>query len=406
MSASRVPARETYDAVLDLGPYESGPPTAYVLVKQTFEIAGGECKLTAPRALFHDLRDETLLPRVVAGTDFWPAKEAADFIVRGSAFAPGGKPVARMIASASIGAASKRIAVFGRREIRWDRDGQPRIEDPEPFTEVPIVYESAYGGVDERVRPPGEVTLPQFVMAVMRTDHPGMYPRNPVGKGYVVAPEPLPGLQMPSLEDPDDLLTPARVITRDPAVWYRQPRPACFDWVPILTFPRYVFFDRSVDAWFPAPDDDRLPEVRRGILPAGFRAARAGGVQPRFFQDAAPELVVPDLAGGEQVRIEGMHPDRAVVEFDLPGPPPSIEFEIEGRREAARPRIRSVLVEPAAGTLDIVYGTSVTLHRTFLPGVHKHIPIAVSIGGDRPIAYDAPATLRDRLAAARGEARG
>ncbi|WP_159397124.1 DUF2169 family type VI secretion system accessory protein [Sorangium cellulosum] len=397
--------RETYDALLDLFPWEGGRPAAYVLVKQTYTIAGETCVLAPPRPLFHDLRDETLAPRLRPGTDYWPHKQATDFVVRGAACAPGGKPVSAMTVSAGLGGASKRIAVFGRRAIRWTAAGAPVIGEPEPFTRVPITYENAYGGVDARVRPGAEVSPPQAAMAAMRIDHPGMYPRNPYGKGYLVLAGPLPGAEMPNLEDPADLLAPERLASGDPARWYERPLPACFDWVPAMTFPRYHFFGPRVDPWFPAPDDARLPEVRLGILPAGYRSGRPTGVAPRFFQEAPPGFVLADVRGDEPVRIEGMHPERAAITFRLPGPPPAVEFSIEGRRAAVPVRTHSVVVEPEAGELYLLYAATVELPRPFLPGVHKYIPIEVSIGNDRPIAYEPPPTVRDQLAAAGAQTR-
>lgn len=401
MSAERIPARETYDAVLELGPWEGTRPTAYVLVKRTFAITGRRCVPAPPLPLLNDPRDERLSPRLPAGVDFWPSKAATDFVVRGAAYTPGGRPATLMLVEASVGPASKRIAVFGRREIRWTAGGRPIIDDPEPFTVMPIVWELAYGGTDPRVELPDELSFQQLAMAWMGTDHPGTYPRNPLGKGYLVDLAPLHGAELPNLEDPLDLLTPERLLTGDPALWYRQPLPACFDFVPPLAFPRHLGFGPSVEPWFPAPDDDRLPEVRLGVLPPGYRGARASGKLPRLAQEAPPGFVLDAVRGGEMVRIEGMHAELPRIEFALPGPP-SVEFMVEGCRVPVGPRTHTIVVEPAAERVAVVYGATVDLPRTFIPGIHKYIPIAVTIDGDRPIEYQAPPTLRDRTALTRG----
>ncbi|WP_437287019.1 DUF2169 family type VI secretion system accessory protein [Sorangium sp. So ce406] len=401
MTAERTPVRDTYDAVLELGPWEGVRPTAYVLVKKTFTTAGRSCELAPPLPLLNDPRDETLAPRLPAGVDFWPGKAATDFVVRGAAYAPGGRPTTQMLVEASIGAASKRIAIFGRREIRWTAGGRPVVDDPEPFTVMPVIWELAYGGTDPRVELQGEVSLTQLAMASTGIDHPGTYPRNPLGKGYLVELAPLHGAELPNLEDPRDRLTAERLVTRDPALWYRQPLPACFDFVPPLAFPRHLGFGSSVEPWFPAPDDEQLPEVRLGVLPAGYRAARAPGLSPRFFQEAPPGFVLDSVRGDEVVHIEGMHAERPSIEFTLPRAP-SIEFTLEGRRVPVVPRTHTILVEPAVERVSLVYGATVGLPRTFVPGIHKYIPIAVTVDGDRPIHYEAPPTLRDRTSSTSG----
>ena len=398
MSTIRQPARDTYDVLLDLGTSRSGEPIAYALIKRTYAVnPDGPCVLASPEPLLHDYRDPDASPRLCPGTDFFPHKDRTDFVVRGAAYASGAKPTCSMTAKASLGSASKSIAVFGAREIQWTGGGTPIIGGPEPFVRMPLTYESAYGGFDWRVRPTGPVTVEQFGLAAVQLDHPGMYPRNPAGKGYLVVNEPVESVTMPNLEDPWDLLTAERLVSGDPSAWYERPRPACFDWVWAFTFPRFTHFQAGVDAWFPGPEDDRMPEVRRGWLRKGYRSSRPTGALPEFFQEAAPELVLAEVRGDERVRIEGMHPERRVLDFALPGPPPRVEFVVEGRREAVHVRTHSVVVEPDTRRLTMLYGATVALKRTFVPGIHKHIPIEAIVDGDAPIAYRTPPTVRDQL---------
>src|ERR1035438_2400160 len=123
----RKPARDRYDAVLDFAPLRAVPEVAYVLIKQTYRIGETGCVLDTPSPLVHDLRDDTLQPRLPPGSDFWIQKQATDVIVQGSAFAPGGRPVRHMTASAIIGQATKRVSVFGNRFLEWRSDGVPLI---------------------------------------------------------------------------------------------------------------------------------------------------------------------------------------------------------------------------------------------------------------------------------------
>lgn len=396
MSATqRRPAGNDFDAIVDLAPLRGLTTHATALVKLCYEIGPDGCRLAPARPLEHDLRDPRLRPRIPAGSDYWPWKDCTDVVVRGSAFAPGGRPTERMEVSARIGAAEKRVAVFGRRELGWTSDGRARIGSPEPFTEVPLTYAHAYGGIDPRVAPPE----PQSLGAALRlaVDRPGLYPRNPFGKGYLVEPGPIAGLELPNLEDPGDLLTPDRIAAGDPARWYEQPLPWCFDWVSIAMFPRQLFL--GTDAWFPAPDDERLPEVRRGYLPRCFRAERvmdAGGAHPRLAQGGSYGMVLPRLRGGAPMAITGMHPDEPTVRFDLPQPP-ELTFEIEGAEVHAAPRLHHVVVTPADRQVAVVYGARAPLARPFIPGVHRTIPVSVSVDRRAPVLYPTPVPLKERL---------
>ena len=400
---TRVPARSQYDAVVGLDP-RSGlePAFAFVLVKLTYEIKGAAAVLSQPEPLLFDFwSDETLEPRFPLGSDYWLNKQRTDVVIQGAAFAPAGRPTPSMFVSAQIGRTAKRIAVFGRRLVEWDR-GSPRFGRPEPFTEMPLLYQNAYGGLDNRVPVPAKLQE-DYLRAValgLQFDHPGLYPRNPVGKGYLVLPDPVEGVELPNLEDPADLLTAERLCTRKPNLWYRQPLPWCFEWTVGLTFPRYLFM--GVDAWFSPPDDSTLPEVRRGFIPANLRRRldhdrdQADGYQ----QEASLGMVVGTPLSGQPVTLKGMHPDQPTIAFTVP-PAPSIEIEVEGERAALPPLLTSLVILPAEEKFTAVYCAKTKgLRRAFIPGIHKNIPISARINRDAPIRYQSPPTIHDRLLAA------
>ncbi len=131
---SRQPIRSHYDAVVDLYPIGRNIPTmAYALVKYAYRIEGQVCKLIEAEPLFHDIRDSDIQPRLLPGSDFWTTKSATDVVVRGSAFAPFGKPVVSMQVSVSVGHRTKVILVFGERVASWKSINQPVISPPESF---------------------------------------------------------------------------------------------------------------------------------------------------------------------------------------------------------------------------------------------------------------------------------
>jgi hypothetical protein len=400
---TRTPARASYDAVVGLDPTDQTEPGfAYALVKHTYEIKGGRAVLCLPEPLLFDIwSDEELQPRFPLGSDFWVNKERTDVVICGSAFAPGGRATPSMYVSVQVGGVGKRIAVFGRREVQW-AGGRPRFGRPEPFVEMPLTYQNAFGGLDNRVPIPADQRddYMRLVELGMQFDHPGLYPRNPIGKGYVVLPEPVPGLELPNLEDPADLLTAERLITHKPELWYRQPLPWCFDWTPGLTFPRYLHV--GVDPWFPSPQDASLPEVRRGFIPANLRQTveQEQRISAGYLQEASLGMAVATPLAGQPVVLSGMHPEEPEIRFTLP-PAPSIDIHIEGERWAPPPLLTNLVLYPTEKRFTAVYcARTKGLPRVFIPGIHKNIPLSVSINRDAPIVYQSPATIRDRLLAA------
>lgn len=407
MNAKRTPATEQYDAIVDFEKtVETVPTSAYGLVKFTYDIGPELCAPAPAEPLFHDLRDPTIEPRLCPGSDFWPSKAATDVVVTGSAWHRGGVAGTTCRVKLEVGQHSKSIIVFGKRVVTMGSAGIPVFGEPEPFTEMPVINANAYGGWDARVPMPHSDA---FVDVMARQfDHPGVYPRNPFGKGYVVVPEmPDNEVELPNLEDPQDLLTPERFFVHDARLWYRQPLPWCLDWSAPIMFHRYVWL--GGDAWFPAPDDALLPEVNRGMLPPSYREAAAALDMPLsaplpFLQEASLGMVVFNLREGTRIGLSGMHPEVETFSFVVPAPP-QIVFSLGDAWEPATPRIHSVLLLPGRKKLQIVYGaTYAPLSRKYVPGVHARIPLAMRVDRDPPILYEPPPTIGEahRAAQSRG----
>jgi hypothetical protein len=309
---------EDYDAIVDVATTQGLVTHAVTIAKFTyaFDPRSKQAPLSrvAAEPLKNDFRKFERIPKVLPGCDFWREKPHVDFVVLGSASPRGARAIDRMEVRVAVGSIEKRIAVFGPRRITWTNDDRVRIGTPEPFESIPLTLPHAYGGIDPRVPNDREDNLLTRMLLV--ADHPGLYPRNPFGRGYLVDPRPVEDadLEMPNLEDPSDLLDAERLVVRDPRLWWRQPLPWALDFVHPVTFPRYVYFHQGVDAWYPGPEDESLPEVRRGFLPPRFRSELTfpyATAHPLYGQESSYGLALKSVAGDETAILDGVDTTRS-----------------------------------------------------------------------------------------------
>ena len=157
-----------------MGMEPSGRELLVVVIKGTFRM---------PRTPEEPLRlQETQLPLVMADTftgapgfsaplyevDFAPRKQRLDVLLDGSAYAPGGRPTTRVPVGLAVNGLTKTFAVVGNRQWRTGIAGLSASE-PEPFAVMPISYDVAFGGVDNKHEDPAKHAA---------------YLRNPIGRGF------------------------------------------------------------------------------------------------------------------------------------------------------------------------------------------------------------------------------
>lgn len=391
MSIKRSPVRDDLDAVVDFFPPEGMPEIIYGIAKRTYAIVGGRCERAPVQALAHDIRDPASGPRWAPGSDFWPTKFRTDVAVRGAAQRADGRPTRSLLVRAVVGDRARSIRVFGDRRVEWLAPGELRFADPEPFTAMPMTWDQAYGGWDPRVPVPPATTIGE--LARLEGDHPGVYPRNPYGRGYVVVDEPCEGIVLPNLEDPLRPLTPETLVVGDPRAWHRQPLPACFEFTAANFFHRLCWL--GAEAWHHPPAGTRLEEVALGLLPPDFEAL-AGRVwdDPEVMQEGAYGMTFDPLGAGTPIAVEGMSPGIDRLEFALPEPP-RIELLLDGAVHSVRPQLTNVLVEPGERRVSLTHVVRMACGRRFVPGIHAGIPLALRVDGAR-IDYLCPPTLRER----------
>lgn len=351
---------------------DRGTPCATVVTRRVYALPAFDGALTAgaPAPLVEADPDD---PTCAGGDLMALSRPGTDVVVRAHAHSVDG-PVASMdvsVAVHDVGPALrprlfKRLRVIGDRAVTLDPlTGDPAFGPPAPFVEMPLTWERAYGGRDERAR---AAHVPTELDALLGTDDLYRYPRNDVGRGYTVSGDlaGLLALRLPNVEDPTDLLTPARLALRDPDRWPRAPMPASFAAVPAHWWPRAAWLGLGAGSDVPAGE---FPEVRAGVIPAdrvacppvhelGRRRDR------RWFHAAAPGLWGETLRGDETIVLTGLHPRRRQVVLTLPAERPRVTLRLGDRRLAADAALRAVEVDVEAGTVALVWTAAAPL-----PGV-------------------------------------
>jgi len=329
------------------GKNDIGKPIFSVLVKRTYDIKPGQqatrSEHTNPITLIDTYYDDgdPQWYTVKYESDMVPFKVTTDFVVIGKAYAPGGTPVSQMDVSVEIANVKKTIRVIGNRKCTFREKKSPIFSDPIGFTEMEIRYEKAYGGSDN-------LSIPKL---------PLVYPRNNMGTGFAVknVSEVVDGLELPNLEDPNDLLTPDRLILGDIYRWNLQPLPQGFGWFQKTWYPRSSFVG-SVPG-FVNPDEVMREEIL-GLVPKGqialARQFKLPSYDIKFNNGASLGFVLPFMSGGESVRLTNMTKD-GKLEFTLPKDTPGIMLDISLGENELKPFIHSVCIRLEDMQVDMVW---------------------------------------------------
>lgn len=270
-----------------------------------------------------------------------PYKLATDVVVLAQAYPPEGKPAQRTTVGVEVAGHQKLLTVTGDRRAVHRAGRPPDITDPDPFTTMPIRYERAYGGIDAQSRP----------------EAPFHYPRNPIGRGVALRnlPEVIDGLALPNIEDPNDLLTPERIVIEDEARWNDQPFAQGFGWFQKTWYPRCSF----VGALPPhVQADTTMREEQLGLVPQGQIALGRGFRLPsfdlRFNTGASLGLALPEVPPGATVRLARLSPE-PLIEFTLPTRWPRIALDI-GQGVTELPcALHTLLIDVEARRVDMIW---------------------------------------------------
>jgi hypothetical protein len=326
---------------------DTGAPIFALLAKRTYDLVSRARCVPAEtqRALLEaDVYYDGGTPEdatVLYESDLVPFKVATDIVVIGKARVPHGRQAYYLDVAVQAGAFAKQIRVVGD---RWcsHRPGLPPVfTEPQPFAEIEIRYEHAYGGQDWKSDP----ALPFF------------YPRNFMGRGIAVrnTRETIEGLRLPNLEDPHDMLAPERVVLEDPDRWNDQPLPQGFGWFQKTWYPRCSFVGIVPGTMDP---DTMMREEMLGLVPrrqvALSRQRKLPSWDVRFNNGASPGLAVPHMNGDELFRLTGLT-DTGVFDFALAGERPRMMMNIGLGENELQPVLHSVCVRVDDGQVDLVW---------------------------------------------------
>lgn len=314
-----------------VGMEPSGRELLVVVVKGTFRIpteAGARLQLDeegqGPLVTSDEFFGEPGRSAPKYEVDFAPCKRRCDILLNGHAYAPDGRPAERLTVGLRIGAWAKSFAVVGDRA--WFMSGGARATSPTPFTTMPISYDYAFGGTDQR--------------------HPDSARHhacmtNPSGRGFHkhLVSEWLEGSPLPNTEE-------IGVETRHPEGPYR---PMSFGALGRHWEPRSRYAGTYDEQWL---------ERVSPFLPADF--------DEQYYQAAPLDQQLPLPLGEQQVSLLHLTPDTH-REFTLPHFDAPIHiFPRRGEREDLKACLDTVLIEPDLERVTMTWRVARPLRKNLL----------------------------------------
>lgn len=196
-------------------------------------------------------------------------KPKGEVLAWGRCFPPDGKPRGASQVGIRIGPVEKMLYVFGNRHWKKAAGMGLTVSEPEPFTEMPVTYERAFGGTG--------------------------FDRNPVGRGIspVLSSSGAELHPLPNIEDP-------RHLVGSPS---DRPGPAGFAPLDFSWPQRAKKLGTYDNKWF----QERWPFYPDDMNWTYFNAAPEDQQMEGFF------------TGNESFFVSGMHPEKAAIESRLPG---------------------------------------------------------------------------------------
>ena len=303
------------DIVTGIGPIQQ--PVLSILVKGTFIIPehnaapAKQAESQQPIATTDEYYDDDVNGSVKIESDMVLFKPKADIVLVGNAYAPRKQPVRVLDTALYVGRIIKNIRVFGDRN--WSFPTKlamvPVISDPKPFLKMPLVYERAFGGID---------------------DKGGQWcKKNLIGRGFIgkKSKKCVHEKSLPNLEDPQNLISS----------WDSHPRPVGFGFYGRGWHPRVSYVGTMDEKW----ESERAPE-----LPGDFSF--------NYYNGAHPDLQIPGyLNGDELVQLKHITPN-GYCSFRLPGIHPKITVEKYTPKSDGDPSLETNEIDEDMNEIDTI----------------------------------------------------
>jgi hypothetical protein len=314
-----------------MGMEPSGRELLVVVVKGTFVIPkNGETVRLAdeqlPLVMADAFTGEPGFSAPVHEIDFAPRKHRCDVLLNGSAHAPRGRPTTRVEVGLRVNGMAKSFAVVGERHWQSGLRGLS-ASAPEPFTVMPISYDRAFGGVDNRHEDPSKHAA---------------FMRNPVGIGFHrdLRPEWVDGTQLPNTEE----------------VGRKIDSPSSEQYLPMSFGPIGRGWDPRLK--YAGTYDDKWLQNDFPFLPTDF--------DERYYQAAPLDQQVPYLLGGEEIRLINLTSEDKAP-FILPVFDAPIHFfPLKSEREDGRLVLDTIVLEPEMDRFTLTWRATRTLKKSML----------------------------------------
>jgi hypothetical protein len=322
INATRMAA--AYTLAIDV----SGRELLVVVIKGTFRIPdepGAAVHLDdvqLPLTMSDEFFGEPGLSAPKYEVDFAARKHRCDVLLNAVAHAPGGRPATRVAVSAQIGSWIKSFDVVG--DCSWVSGVTGLRRTPTvPFMSMPITYDRAFGGTDDKHPDPSR--------------H-GAFMANPVGRGFhkQTAYEYIDCTPLPNTEESGNPVT----------AFDGNYRPMSFGPIGRHWHPRAAYAGTYDQRWL----DEGFP-----FLPPDF--------DERYFQAAPLDQQLPTGIRDQHVTLINLTPngrcDFVLPRFDAP----VHIFPRRGRREDLTAELDTILVEPEARTVALTWRLTRPLKR-------------------------------------------
>lgn len=355
-------------------------------IKRTYALSPGKTTQREPSPILEDPVIEN--GQLQQEVDVFRKAAFTDIVVKGQICTPGNQPKTSQEAGIRIGSTFVQLSVTGQRYLKLI-NGVPQFSSPEPFTNVPLVWEEAYGGTDTPNENVGDLwdlkKLGQSMGKDLSQLNLNRYRRNPFGKGYILQlKHDHQDSPLPRVEFSNQLLTAQNIAVGNPIRWHSMPSPACFLWQSYSQFPRMAFLGGKLNGNM----NKQVPEMPMAELDFGYSREDLFGVvspdklheHPRFFNGAHPALQVPLLKKTTPITLYHFDPEITEFSFHIPGKAPILKLEPPGHGKTYKQEatLSQVVIDMTKKELSTTWHAFIRTKLPVLPDYTEHIKWDVS----------------------------